>query len=133
VQAQKLHLLLAGIRVKLNRKIPLTVNEENLLAECQRVYHMKPVERVVVDHDGTVHIHSSNDAQPVMEAMKAYGDMMGKKINKSNGARMIGAIDPVTAQIWAKESGLKIGTRAYAQYAKKKLNDIDYRSFRVGG
>lgn len=45
------------------------------------------------------------------------------------GTRYLGSIDPITAAQWAKESGLKIGTKEFAKYAKRKLADSDYRRF----
>lgn len=133
-QAQKLKLLLAQIAVKRERNQPLTPSEENLLAECQRVIHMKPVEKVSVDTDGTIRISKSVDAEPIMQAMKDYGDVIGMQHRgRVAGARMIGSIDPITAAIWRKECGAGIGTKEFAAYAKKKLADSDFRRFRFGG
>lgn len=132
-QAQKLRLLLAQIKVKLSRNQRLTPTEENLLAECQRVSSMKPKQSVSVDSNGTVVVRRSVDAEPVMEAMKDYGDVIQKGASKVAGAQMIGAIDPITAAIWRKECGAGIGTKEFAKYAKKKLADSDFRRFRLGG
>lgn len=132
-KAQKLKLLLAQIQVKSSRNLPLTPTEENLLAECQRVIHMKPTETVKLDPDGTIVVKKSVDAEPIFDAMKAYGDLIQKHKRGVAGARMIGAIDPVTAAIWRKECGAGIGTKEFAAYAKKKLADRDFSRFRVGG
>lgn len=126
--------MLAQIAVKRARNQPLTPTQENLLAECQRVIQMKPTEQIVVDQaTGAIHVKRSVDAEPVMQAMKDYGDVIGKGRGKVAGARMIGSIDPVTAAIWRKECGAGIGTKEFAAYAKKKLADPDYRRFRFGG
>lgn len=133
VQAQKLKLLLAAVAVKLARKQPLTANEENLLAECQRVRYMQPTETTSFDADGNMHISKTLDAEPIMQAMKDYGDIIDSKQTNASGAKMIGAIDPITAAIWRKECGAGIGTREFAKYAKKKLADPDFKRFRFGG
>jgi hypothetical protein len=124
---------LAGIQHKLSRKLPLTPNEENLLAECQRVNRLKPKEETVFDADGKIHFKRSVDAEPIMEAMKDYGDIIQKHKSKVAGAQMLGSIDPITAAIWRKECGAGIGTREFAIYAKKKLASSDWKRFRIGG
>lgn len=87
-----------------------------------------------MDADGRVHITRSVDASPVIDAMKDYADIIGHKRNdKMAGAKMIGAIDPITAANWSKETGLKVGTKEFAQFAKKRIqNDNEYRGFRFG-
>lgn len=95
---------------------------------------MKPREQVTVDpNTGVIHVSKTVDAEPVMDAMKAYGDIIGTSKSRVAGAKMIGSIDPITAAIWRKECGAGIGTKEFAKYAKKKLADPDYRRFRVGG
>jgi hypothetical protein len=133
-QARMLKLTLALIKQKLASGVSLTVVEEELLAECRRRYYAKPKERQWVDAEGRVHIQRSVDAEPIISAMKDYADIIGKKRNdRMAGAKMIGAIDPITAANWAKETGLKIGTKEFAAFAKKRINgDIDFRHFRLG-
>ncbi len=131
--AQQLRLLLAGIKVKQAKGVPLTANEENLLAECFYRHYSKPEEKVTVDADGNVTVVRTADSEPVMQAMKDYGDVIDKHHRGAAGARMIGSVDAVTAGIWARECGAGIGTREFAAYAKKKLADSDFRRFRFGG
>ena len=133
-QAQMLKLTLELVRQKLHAGVSLTVAENELLAECRRRYYSKEKEKMTVDADGRVHVTRTVDAEPIINAMKDYADIIGTKRNdKMGGAKMIGAIDPITAANWAKETGLKIGTREFAQFAKKRIqNDIDYRGFRFG-
>lgn len=96
--------------------------------------NMKPTEQVHVDPvTGAIHVRRAVDAEPVMQAMKDYGDVINPRKSKVAGARMIGAIDPITASIWRKECGAGIGTKEFAAYAKKKLADPDFRRFRFGG
>lgn len=79
-------------------------------------------------------IRRTNDAEPIMNAMKDYGDVIDRHHRSGAvGAKMIGSLDPITASVWAKESGLKIGTKEFAQFASKRIKeDIDFRKFRMG-
>lgn len=132
-QARMLKMTLELVRQKLARRLPLTVEENELLAECRRRYYSKPKETITLDNDGRVIVRQSMDIEPIMDAMKAYGDIIGTKRNdKMFGAKMIGGIDPLTAGNWASETGLKVGTREFAQFAKKRIQDSEYRKFRVG-
>lgn len=125
--------MLAKIAVSLRNNIPLTTDEENLLAECQRVKHLKPKDTMSFNADGELQIHRTVDAEPVMQAMKDYGDIIERGKSRVAGAQMIGSIDPITAAIWRNECGAGIGTKEFALYAKKKLADSDFRRFRIGG
>lgn len=122
------------MKQKRSANIPLTVVENELLAECYRRYYSQEKSVTTVDATGRIHISRSINVTPIIDAMKDYGDIIGYKRNdKMAGAKMIGALDPLTAQNWAKETGLKVGTREFAQLAKKRIqNDSDYRGFRVG-
>jgi len=133
-QAKMLALTLALVKQKLDAGVSLSLVENELLAECRRRYHSKEREVKTVDASGRIHITRTVDAEPIINAMKDYADIIGHKRNdKMAGAKMIGAIDPITAINWSKETGLKVGTRAFAQFAKKRINgDIDYRGFRFG-
>ena len=120
--------------MKQARGLQLTVAEGELLAECRRRYYSKYRETTLIDSDGRVVVKKELDAEPIINVMKDYAELVGLRRNdKMAGAKLIGAIDPLTAGNWAKETGLKIGTKEYAQFAKKRLqNDIDYRKFRAG-
>jgi len=131
-QAQKLRLLLAKITVKQSLNQALTPDEMNLLAECQRVSSMTPVEYIKHDADGSIHIVKQHNVEPIIQAMHDYKDVVGSHQAK-NGAKLVGSIDTITAAVWANESGTRIGTREFAIYAKKKLNDRDFHRFRAGG
>jgi len=133
-KAQKLRLLLSQIAVKQQKNLPLTPSEENLLAECSRQRHLQPIETTHVDTDGTIRVVRTNNAEPIMQAMKDYGDVIERSNKKAvAGAQMIGSVDPITAAVWRQECGAGIGTKEFAKYAKKKLADPDYKRFRFGG
>ena len=93
---------------------------------------MRPTETITSDGEN-VTVTKSVDAEPIMEAMKDYGDIIDKKKTGAAGAKLVGSIDPITAAIWRKECGAGIGTREFAKYAMKKLADPDFRRFRLGG
>lgn len=127
-------MLLARALVKSEQGLPLTAKEEDLIAELHRRKHENRRERMYVDGDGTVHIRKTIDAEPILQAVKAYGDFIDTHTQRHRAQRMIGAIDPLTAATWAKETGLRIGTKEFAKFASNRIkNDIDYRRFRVGG
>lgn len=68
-----------------------------------------------------------------MQAMKDYHDVIGAKHQGAVGARLFGSLDPITASIFSKECGAGIGTKEFAVYVKKKLNDNEYKRFKFGG
>lgn len=134
-QAKKLKLTLELIRQKRAQGLALTVAEAELLAECQRRYHSKPTETMTLDRaTGAIHFKRTNDVEPLMRVMLEYGELIGGKRNdRVGGAKMVGAVDPITLTNWQKETGLRPGTKEFAQFAIKRINDdIDYRKFRVG-
>ncbi len=132
--AGKVQVILKRIKYKLDYDIPMTAKEETLMAELVRYQHYRPKEKMTVDADGLVHVHRSNNAEPVMDAVKRYGDVVDKWAKNKAGRKMIGSLDPITAGKWAKECGARFGTQEYTQFAVKRLReDIDYRKFRVHG
>lgn len=119
--------------MKVQQNLPLLVAEEELLAECYRRYYSKPKESMSVDNDGTVVVRRQVDAEPVLQAMKDYADIIDRRKTGAAGAKMYGSLDPITCAIFQKESGLRLGTKAFAQFVKKKLKDRDFSGFRFGG
>jgi len=131
--AEKLKIILAKAEAAVAQGLPLTVKEEQLLAELYRRRYLKPREAVTVDSAGAVHVNKTVDAEPVMDAMKAYGDFIDKYSTRKAAQRIVGSIDPITAANWAKESKTKIGSKEFVNFCMKRIkNDIDYRRFRVG-
>jgi hypothetical protein len=133
-QAKMLRLTLELVAQKKAAGVQLTVDENELLAECRRRYYSKEKSVTKVDANGSIHITKTVDAEPIINAMKDYADIIGYGRNDNMaGAKMIGAIDEVTATNWAKETGLKVGSREFAQFAKRRIqNDSEYRGFRFG-
>ncbi len=133
-QVGKLKLILSQALVKYDAGLPLTVKEEELLAELYRRRYENRRETLSVDADGTVRVTKSVDAEPVMEAIKAYGDFIDTHTQRKQSQRLRGSVDKITAANWAKEAGMAVGTQEFAKFAINRIrNDIDYRKFRVGG
>lgn len=127
-------MILARAEAKEAQGLQLTTDEEQLLAELHRRRNENRREKMTVDADGTVRIQKTIDIEPVLEAIKAYGDFIDRHTQRKQVQRMVGSLDPITAYNWMQETGLKIGTREFAKFAMNRIkNDIDYRRFRVGG
>lgn len=96
---------------------------------------MRPRETTVFDQStGAIHIKKTMDAEPIMEAMRGYGDIIDKYGSRKLPQKFVGSIDPLTAQTWSQEWGLRIGSKEFAKKAVARLKyDINYRRFRVGG
>ncbi len=94
--------------------------------------HLKPREQMSVDAEGAVHVNRTVDAEPIMTAMLDMKDVINQTYSKSLG-KLTGSIDPITAENWAKETGLKLGSKEFTAFASKRIkDDIDYRKFRFG-
>lgn len=76
-----------------------------------------------------MHVVKTNTVDDVINFVKTMSDIQHDQVDKST-YRYIGSIDPVTAANFRKESGYKIGTKEFARYAKRRLND-DYTKFRA--
>ncbi|MDJ0827907.1 MAG: hypothetical protein QNJ16_20670 [Rhodobacter sp.] len=134
MSAQKLRLILSRALAKEQQGQQLTVLEEELIAKLHAQFYEKRRETIKVDGDGNFVINKTIDTEPMLEAVKAYGDFIDRYSQRKMAQRMVGSIDPITAYKWMRETGLKVGTREFAQMAMKRIKgDIDYRRFRVGG
>ena len=132
--AEKLKLILARALSKERDGIELTVKEDDLLSDLYRKMHEKRRETMSVDADGTVRIKKTVDAEPIMDAVKAYGDFVTKHTQSKLAQRYVGSLDPITAFKWMQESGAKVGSKEFAKFAMNRIkNDNEYRRFRVGG
>lgn len=76
-----------------------------------------------------MHIVKTNQVDDVFEAVKLMSDIQ-RDGGTDKRRKYLGSIDPVTAAQFRKESGYAIGTKAFAKYAKKRLNS-DYAKFRA--
>ncbi len=96
--------------------------------ELYRQNLMKEQEHVHADENG-VHVERSMDITPIIEGVKSMQDIDHR--SPIAGARYIGSIDPITASNWAKECGAAIGTKAFAAFAKKKLQSGEFAKFAI--
>jgi len=125
--------LLAQAVAKEDAGLPLTAKEEELLAELYRRRYERRRERAFFDTNGALHIQKTIDIEPILEAVKDYGDFIDRHTQRKQAQRIVGSLDPFTALSWSKECGAAIGTKEFAQFAMKRIkSDIDYRRFRVG-
>lgn len=53
--------------------------------------------------------------------------------NRKSDMRHVGQIPFVVVEMWVKESGLKIGSREFAEYVKKKLMSGEFSKLMVHG
>jgi hypothetical protein len=133
LNAQKLRLILAEAVRKDAVGLPLTAKEEELIAELYRRRYERRRERAFFDSNGALHIQKTIDIEPILDAVKSYGDFIDRHTQRSQAQRIVGSLDPFTALQWSKECGASIGTKEFAQFAMKRIKgDIDYRRFRVG-
>jgi len=125
--------LLAQAVAKEDAGLPLTAKEEELLAELYRRRYERRRERTFFDTSGVLHVQKTIDIEPILEAVKDYGDFIDRHTQRKQAQRIVGSLDPFTALSWSKECGAAIGTKEFAQFAMKRIKgDIDYRRFRVG-
>ena len=91
---------------------------------------LKPRQKAY-NQDGKLVFERSVDAEPVMEGVKALHEASSGRAGPA-GARYLGSIDPITAANWRRECGYAIGTKGFADYAKKKIMDGEFARFRAG-
>jgi hypothetical protein len=70
------------------------------------------------------------DVEPIVEGVKHLNNLVNPERDKT-GRLYLGSIDPLTAANWSRECGHSIGTKDWAEYAKKKLMSSDYAKFQA--
>lgn len=80
--------------------------------------------------DGKLVIRKSQDIQSLID-QNAYERDNAPSMFGEMAVRKVGSIPMIVAEQWAKECGEAIGTKAFAEYAKKKLMDGDFAKFRI--
>lgn len=79
--------------------------------------------------------HTHLDETPVIEAIQdaedvvKYNTMMAGALNKKADWWFVGSIPLQICHQWAQESGTKVFTRAWQEYAKKQVQLPEYRKF----
>ncbi len=72
----------------------------------------------------------SVEADTIFDGVKMVGEVENATRDR-HGRLYLGSIDPITAANWAKECGHAIGTRGFADFAKKKLMSGEFSKFRA--
>ena len=80
--------------------------------------------------DGKLVIRKSQDIQSLID-QNAYEREAAPSMFGEMAVRKIGSIPLVVAEQWARECGAAVGTKEFAQYAKRKLMDGDFAKFRI--
>ena len=88
------------------------------------------IEEWYSEPDGTIHrkvIQPAQNIAGVQDAVK-----MAAPFARGKNQYYLGSVPLVLAQQWAKECGHAVGTRDFAEFAKKKLMDGEYSSLSTG-
>ena len=83
-----------------------------------------------IGHDahGTIIFKTTQDTDGIVESNKAIRNAGGPK---HKNMKHIARVPKIFIEQWLKESGLRMGTREFLDYIKKKINDPDYEAFKV--
>lgn len=100
-----------------------------MLEEALRAQFLRPSEEFVERDNLLIH-RRSVDAEPIIQAVQSIGSMQPVRRDRL-GRKLLASVDPITATNWARESGTRVGTREFIEYAKKKLMSGDYSKFVV--
>jgi hypothetical protein len=114
-------------KVALGQK--LTGAEERLWQTVTLQQTLNLRQRLVADAD-QFHIVRTLDAEPIVEAVKALGEIERPR-RDAQGRLHVASVDPLTAANWARECGHAIGTKPFIEYAKKKLMSGEFAKFRI--
>lgn len=88
------------------------------------------VTSVGVDSDGSWLIQQSQDVEHIIEQNKQL-QTLEPRILKSDWYHWFACVPHQIHMKWTQESGLRLFSKEYNEYAYKKLHDPDYRHFRV--
>lgn len=129
-KAQKLKEVLQRINSKLTLGMPLSASEMRLSEAVERMHRLN--QRISESFDGTkIFIRKTADADPVFDHVKYFSDLQKDKPKKSSDdKRYLGSLSPNRAAQLTRECGAGPGSKEFAQYAMKRLND-DLTKFRA--
>ncbi len=93
--------------------------------------------RILLEHDvqtkQTTYLHRDPDGGYVQEIVQdaeeiiKYNAEKGKRLNRKGNWWFVGSIPLTLCQRWATESGTRVFTRAWQEYAKKQVQLPEYR------
>lgn len=84
----------------------------------------------MVEQDGKLVVDRRQDVQAIIDQNKIEAETAPGMFGEM-AVRKIGEIPLVVAEQWSRECGEAIGTKAFAEYCKKKLMDGDFAKFRI--
>ena len=84
----------------------------------------------MVDDNGCFHIVTEQDCDATIQAVHDAGSVL-RRHTGGDGARYMGSVPLVQAQIWAKECGFPVGSRGWTDYSAKKLNSVEFAKLRA--
>jgi len=82
------------------------------------------------EEDGKVHVSRTQDIQRILDFNKER-NIEGH--DPKSDMRLAGSIPFVVVEMWIKESGLKLGSKEFAEYVKKKLMSGDFSKLIANG
>jgi hypothetical protein len=91
---------------------------------------MSEVSTSIKEEDGKVHISRTQDIQRILDWNK---ERSIEGHNRKSDFRHAGRIPNVVVEMWLRESGLKLGSKEFQEYVKKKLMTGDYGRLIVNG
>lgn len=80
--------------------------------------------------DGRVHIERTQNVQSLIDLNRHEAEVNPSMFGQA-AVRKIGSIPLVVAETWSRECGAGIGTKEFAEYAKKKLMSGDFAAFKI--
>jgi len=90
-----------------------------------------PIREHTVDHgEGRFSIVKTQDVEPMLRAIHELPDL-AKRRQYAQGRRLLGSVPNVIALQWARESGLRLYSTEWMQYARKKLQSGEFAKLRV--
>lgn len=84
----------------------------------------------MIEQDGKLVVSRSQDIQALIDQNKVEAEEAPSMFGEA-AVRKIGSIPFVVAEQWSRECGEAIGTKAFAEYCKRKLMDGDFAKFRI--
>ena len=80
--------------------------------------------------DGKLHINRQQDVRSLIDLNKHEAEVNPSMFGAAR-VRKIGSIPLVVAETWSRECGAAIGSKEFAEYAKKKLMSGDWNAFKI--
>ena len=83
--------------------------------------------------DGKIYNVRTQDVDGIIDYARHMADAHTKPFYGDAAWRYVGTIPLALAEAWSKETGIRIGTREFAELCKKRLMDGTYAYLRVKG